>query len=911
MAKRKRSVPSKRNTQSSPSAGTDASSVAPDATAEGQEWQSEQDASQGADDENNGLQGASSARIEDELEDASDDEEVIRTPDGGAIIRKKNEPKKSERKHFANLAADPDLKDKLSALAHKLWQEIEIDIEEAKKSVDKYATALEATGQTGKAPGGAQFAGASTVTHPIMGEVCADYAARVCREMLPPKGPAKPHIEGSPTKEKYERAKRVARYINWQLRRQVRNFAPEMEQAFAQQPFTGGSYIKAWRVKKKLRVAFVPMDKVHRPSNGDDFYSCERITHEMTLTKRQLEMDMRKGLYVTHEFGSGVDPEKTKAQEVADKTTGTEEPIENIDESRPVYETSCFWDGEDDDGEKKPYIITFDKESKVVLSCYRNWEKNDEDCERLDFIYEFPFWPFRDGKPIGLAHMLSGLPRAATGALRACLDAALARNFPGAYKLKGGQSGSNTSPNPGEVQELENATAVDDIKKLVLPVNAGSATGDQTLFQLLGFVVDAARGVVRTTFDDIIGKGRSDIPVGTMMMLVDEGTMVYSSIFGRQHRAMERLLQGLYRLNKQIVTDRVKFSDLEGDERVTRSDFEGDAVLAPVSDPRINSATQRWTRANFVAARAGDQLNMGLYDRYEAEKFLLESAEIENIDILLVKPQKPIELGAVNENVAASLGKPITAFPEQDHLAHLEQHADFVMSPTFGASNAFAPTLVPAMVQHFKEHMVMAYAAETLKLVDEAIASVTQGKNELIEEFRDLMADAKTQQDKLSVVDMMRLKDPDLGRLIDRMFAAASRSVITKMEKTFENIAPMLQKLAIMAQQFKPPMPMDPTQAAIQTATIAATTQKEITQLRGQSDVQKTQMTLAAKADLEAQKLAQAGSQHAVDAELEEAGIAAKHQMNTQDNVTALTIAQAELATGEKVAVSTGTGINP
>lgn len=847
------------------------------------------------------------------------EEEVERTEDGGAIIRKKRKATKAKRGHFENLAefGDADLLDALDAFCQDLWMDIDNDIQTATKSVDRYAKAIGDTGVTGKAAGGAAFAGASTVTHPVLGEASADYTARVCREMLPPAGPAKPHVEGQVTKEKFDRAKRVSRFINWQTRKQMRNFASEMEQVFAQQPFQGAGYVKAWKEGKKPHVAFVPYDKVHRPPGSDDFYSCERITHELNISERKLKTKMRRGLYAEIELGSPTDPEQNKVEQTAAKAEGLSTPSENIDNVRTLYEVSCFWDGESDDGTSAPYIITFDKDTKKPLGCYRNWEEGDKEQERLDFLYEFPFWPFRDGKPIGLAQMLSGLPAAATGALRALLDSALASTVASGFKLKSGQSGSNASPAPGEVQELENATQIDDIRKLFIQTQMQGPS--PVLFQLLGFLVDAAKGVVRTTFDDIVGKGRQDIPVGTMMMLIDEGTVVYSSIFARQHRAMERLLQGLYRLNAQIV-DNVKFADREGEDEVTRFDFEGDAVVAPVSDPRLNSDTQRWTRATFLAGRAADPVNQGLYNKYETEKMLLEAGKIENIDVVLIKPQTPTELAAVNENVAAALGRPITAFPEQNHLAHLEVHADFVKSPIFGiGSPAFAPQIAPAMLQHFKEHMAMEYAAEVMKLVDEALdKSLTVMPSSRIGELFELFKDSKTIEDKLSIVDLMRLKDPKLGKAIDLMFAAASMQTMSTMEKTFEKIAPMLQQLQQVAQQFKPPMPMDPTQATMQATAMTTQTQKEIaaqtTQAQKDIAAQRTQADLQKAAQDAAIKNRQLDQKDVTD----RANVAVKadateqrHEMNIEDNKTALTIAAAELASGDKASVSTGTGVNP
>lgn len=859
---------------------------------------------------------ASSATIiaQEQLDQSTDqqgegDEDVIRTPDGGAIIRKRKPSNSNyKNKHFDNLALnpDPDFQRKLQHFANEIWDDIQIDKDSAQKGDDRYAKALGDTGITGKAMGGASFDGASTVTHPILGEAAFDYSARVIREMLPPSGPARPHVDGILTKESFERAKRVARHMNYQTRRVMRNFAAELSQTWTQQPLAGAGYIKLWRgANGKPKIAFVPQDNVHRPASDDDFYSCERITHEMSMSKRRLLKAMRDGLYKDWDLTSAPEIERTKVEKQADAATGTETPTENVDDTRPIYETACWWD--EADGDSCPYILTMDKDSKTVLALYRNWKEGDGEYEPIDFLHEFPFWEFRGGKPIGLAGMLSGLPKAATGALRALLDSSLRANFSGAVKIKGGQSGSTSMPAPNEITEIENATGTDDIRKLIFPTNIAGPS--ETLLKLLGVLVDSARGMVRASFDDLISKGTADIPVRTMMMLLDEGTIVYSSIFARQHRAMERLLAGLYRINQQMPKS-VKFSDRDGEETVSSGDYTGDCIVMPVSDPRINSETQRWTRANFVAERA-DKLSMnpataGVYKAYQVEKNVLEAGGIEGIDMLLNKPVEASEMSAPNENVALSLGRAVAAYPEQNHLAHIESHVDFGESPLYGQSPVFMPTVIPGGIQHVKEHIALEYASRTMKIVDEAI-------EENAPEYFDKARDRETLQGKMDIVEMMRMKEPELGRLIDQAMAIASRPVLESLQTDLAKVMPVLAKWMEQAQQFKPPQPMDPTQVAIQTTKLATDAQLAVADKRTETEKEK----IAAQAKRDADKLAadaaKTAEQIAADASKtaeqiaqDDRALSGKLEMNAEDNQTAITITEMRDGKGN---LTTGTGI--
>jgi hypothetical protein len=851
------------------------------------------------------------AEAQDRADDAKNAAEngVTYTEDGGAVIDLDHdkEVETDNGKHFQNLVEVDSLKAKIELLALNTHEDIGRDIESGKNADARYARAIEDSGFTGKAPGGASFPGASTVTMPLVGEVCSDFTSRVLRELLPPKGPAKPHVEGAVTKEKYDRAKRVARWANWMTRRQMENFADEVEQTMAQLPFSGSAYMKLWKEGKRARVAFISSDKVHRPPSDDNFYDCERITHELTVSERQLEQRMRSGLYADIDLGSpSTEPERNKVEAAADKTTGVQPTGENVDNSRTLYETSLFWDGE---GDMRPYILTMDKDTQRPLALYRNWEKKDESRKRLDFLYEFGFMPFRGGKPIGIPHLLAGIPRAATGAARAVLDSAHANNNAGGVKLKSGQSGQNVRSEVGVFTEIENATQTDDIRKVVMQSTFHAPS--EVLFKMLGFLIDAAKGVVRTNFDDIVGKGRQDIPVGTMMMLVDEGTVVYSSIFARQHRTMGRLLAGLFRLGRQIV-DNVSFADTDGDTEVTKFDFEGDSVVAPVSDPRINSDTQRWTRANFLGERA--KLNPLAYNAYEVEKTILEAGQFDNIDKLLVKPPTPTEMPAVNENVAIALGRPVTAFPEQNHPAHVEVHADWVKSPLFGLQSPSGPQMAGPMLQHLREHMAMDYAATVLAIVDEKLEAVVGTDEKLLA----LFVSAHTIEGKATVVEMLRLKEPELGRKIDLMFAATSGIAVERISERYQKLMPLLGQMQQMAAKVQPPMPMDPAQAAIATANIAAQTQAGIAQGRQATEQRKIEQQAqesaedrAVKVAIETRKADQDDRQHVADIAQRADETDIRHQMNREDNATALTIADAELRSGEKIGVSTGTGINP
>jgi hypothetical protein len=583
-----------------------------------------------------------------------------------------------------------------------------------------------------------------------------------------------------------------------------------------------------------------------------------------------------------------ITPDMSKSETANNKIEGRDGGSYNPDGLRTIFEIYVQYELDDD---PSPYIITVDKATQQVLSIYRNWDEEDELREELIWMIEFPFLPWRGAYPIGLTHMIGGLSAAATGALRALLDSGHINNFPGLLKLKGGGAGGeSTRVDPTEVHEIEGSFAQDDIRKVMMPLPFNPPS--QVLFTLLGFLVDAAKGVVRTSFEDL-ADSNANTPVGTTLARMEQGMVVFSSIHARVHDAMSRLLETLYRINKMYMDEQEVF-DETGELLAYRADFDGPVNVMPVSDPNIYSEMQRFAQVQAVVARA--QAMPQLYDVRAVEKLLLQQLKIPEGDSLLVPKPEVKEMNAVNENLAASMARPIVAFPEQDHLAHLQVHLDFMRSPVLGSARTAAGTSLPILLEHCKEHMVLWYVTHMINVTSEA-AGVDVGT---------LLKDANKEE----------------RAEFDRMLAAASQSVINEANSTMEQIPKIIEELIGYMQSIQPPPPPDPT---------AEIAQAEI-QRKQQADAAKAQ-TDAAKIQTEQAKLQQRQQESAAalqqkmeelklriaEAQMREQGedarkqaeLAARMKMNADDNTTAKQLAALEIAAGERIAVSTGTGINP
>jgi hypothetical protein len=309
--------------------------------------------------------------------------------------------------------------------------------------------------------------------------------------------------------------------------------------------------------------------------------------------------------------------------------------------------------------------------------------------------------------------MIGGLSGAATGALRALLDSAHIQNIPTLLKLKGGPGGQTLNLQPTEVAEIEGGALIDDIRKLAMPMpfNPPSAV----LFQLLGFLVDAGKGVVQTSFEKL-SDANPNMPVGTTMAMIEQGMVVFSSIHSRLHNSMARVFKILHRINSAYLTDEV----LEGYEaglEVRPEDFDGPLDVIPVSDPAIFSETQRFAQVQALMQRAA--MMPGMYDQRKVEEMFLRAMKIPENDVLQPDLGKD-DIDPVSENVAAAMGRPVFVLPKQDHIAHLKTHVAFLKSPLFGMNPAITKTYLYPIAQHLRDHLLNYYLVEAHEAVARA-----------------------------------------------------------------------------------------------------------------------------------------------------------------------------------------------
>lgn len=819
-----------------------------------------------------------------------DGPQVEDTEDGGAVIRLDNEKdEQAHLEHFANIVEEVD-RAALEEAVSDLVEKIERDKKAREKRDQQYEDGLRRTGLGDDAPGGAQFSGANKVVHPMLVEACVDFSARVMKEIFPPVGPVRSQIVGKRDKDKVEKADRKTEFMNWQLTQQMVEFRSELEQLTTQLPLGGGQFMKfMWSDQYRRPVAeFIAIDDIYLPYAATNFYTAERKTHVQFITKMEYHRRVKNGMYVDVDLGMAEDPERTRSAAANDKIEGKQDLSYNEDGLRTIFEVYTHLDFGDG---MEPYIISIDKITELPLALYRNWEPDDEMRKELDWIVEFPFVPWRGAYPIGLTHMIGGLSGAATGALRALLDSAHIQNVPTMLKLKGGSNGQTVNLQPTEVAELDGGALVDDIRKLAMPVPFNGPSG--VLFQLLGFLVDAGKGVIQTSFEKL-GDTSQQQPVGTTMALIEQGMVVFSSIHSRLHASMTRCLSILHRIDSAYLNEEDLRMQYANDE-IDPGDFDGPLDVIPVSDPGIFSETQRFAQVQAIMQRSAMMPQM--YDQRKVEAMFLRAMKVPEDEVLNAMPGKE-NMDPVSENVAASMSRPIYVLPKQDHMVHMQTHVAFLKSPLFGMNPMITRTCLYPIAIHLRDHLLNYYLTEAHEAVDKA------QKHELISE------EASEQLNLIIEVQQI-------------------------IEKQFQPFLQEFTQLDAAAQKYKPEPPK-PEDHSLQIAEINSKIQQQALQQQAQTDQAKLQLEqqkLQIKSQLDqmkAQQQAQQGLQTLEDKEKErqlrlqleyikqqqenlrtQATNASKEGMNTDDNVTAMRLAAAEIQSGEKVAFSSGKGINP
>ena len=553
--------------------------------------------------------------------------------------------------------------------------------------------------------------GLSTVVHPMIAEAATQFNARAIAELYPSGGPVKTVIVGEPNDEAEEQARRVRDFMNFQITQEMPEYFPDLDKMLFQLPLVGHAFKKVWWDANLERQCskFVKAEDLVVAPESTDLYTSPRYTHVIRMPKNDYNKYVEAGWYLQTDYtGDSIDPSGDTTSDIEGIDPYGQDSTDKVMTllEMHVYESFDGVDGYEESNEESnevalPYVITIDYDTEKVVSVRRNWDADDQKQKRLDWFVSYPFLPGVGFYGFGLYHLIGGLGKAATGSLRALLDSAAFANMQGGFKLKGRATGGELQINPGEFADLD--ATVDDVNKAIMPLPFKEPSG--ALFNLLGFITDAGKRFANTS-DMNVGDVNPNAPVGTTVALIEQGSKAFSAIHKRLHYAQGQEFKLLAKLNAKYLAEEFSFSLSGSSSTIYAADFDDRIDIIPVSDPNIFSTAQRIAQAQAVMqmANAAPQL----HDIYEAYKRMYEAIRIPNADEVLKKPQEAVRLDPIDENMSLMYGKPIRAFPEQDHDAHIAVHMQFIRDPSL-AGNPGVKTMQPLLIAHIAEHVALLY----------------------------------------------------------------------------------------------------------------------------------------------------------------------------------------------------------
>ena len=650
-----------------------------------------------------------------ELEPGTDNPMVEITDDGGAIVGEQE--RVIEDNHDANLAELID-ETELGNIASELTGFYEDDLSSRDEWEQAYKKGLDLLGL--KYDERSQpFQGASGVTHPLLSESVTQFQAQAYKELLPAGGPVRTQVIGEVTKEKEDQAQRVQEFMNYQIMHVMEEFDPDLDQMLFYLPLSGSTFKKIYYDASLGRAVskFVPSDDLVVPYNAVNLEQAERVTHVIKKSENEVRKLQVTGFYRDVEIQ--VVNNQNEVEEKERSLSGVRK-VGYSDDEYTLLEVHANLDipgFEREDGIKVPYIVTIDEGSGKILSIYRNYSEEDDKLRKTQYFVHYKFLPGLGFYGLGLIHMLGGLSRTATAALRQLIDAGTLANLPAGFKARGLRIRDDDNPiQPGEFRDVDAPSG--DLRAGLLPLPYKGA--DPTLFQLLGFVVQAGKEFA-TVADQKIGDSvAANAPVGTTMALMERGMRVMSAIHKRLHYAQKIEFKLLAKIFSESLDPSYPYDVVGGVQSIKTADFDKKIDILPVSDPTIFSMSQRVTLAQtqLQLAQAAPQM----HNLYEAYRRMYQAMGVQNVDAILPIPTPPQPQDPGIENGSALLGKPIQAFRNQNHMAHVDSHRAF-FSSILVKNNLQTMTILEA---HIMEHMSLQAREEVEQEMQKDLAQIAQ-----------------------------------------------------------------------------------------------------------------------------------------------------------------------------------------
>ena len=632
--------------------------------------------------------------------------EISPTEDGGMEIDFEPMDEERDEDFYANLAEELPERE-LSRIASELLEEFDANKASRQEWEDAYADGLELLGfsyEERTQP----FRGSSGVTHPLLAEAATQFQAQAFNELIPASGPVRTTVIGDNSKDKEAQARRVRQFMNYYITNVMEDYTPDMDQMLFYLPLAGSTFKKVYFDEGMGRAVskFVPAENLVVPYETSDLESCPNITQVVRMSLNELRKKQVSGFYLD----VPITPGEGKSDSVSDEI----QRIDGVTPSQIDYDATlleCHVDLDlegfeevDDDGEmtgiKIPYIVTLSYDTGEILAIRRNYQEDDELRKKIQYFVHYKFLPGFGFYGLGLIHTIGGLSRTATSALRQLIDAGTLSNLPAGFKARGLRIRDDDDPlQPGEFRDVDAPGGAIRDSLMPLPFKGP----DPTLFNLLGFVVDAGRRFATIT-DMKVGDGNQNAAVGTTIAMLEQGARVMSAIHKRLHYAMRTEFKLLSRVMAESLPQEYPYSVEGEDATIMAEDFDDRVDVLPVSDPNVFSQAQRIVLAQTKLELAGAAPE--LHNMYEVYRDMYDALGVKDVDRIMksVPDDEPRPTDPAQENIDALDMAPLKAFQGQNHQAHIMSHMVFGSTPMV----AGLPPVAMALQKHIMEHVQIA-----------------------------------------------------------------------------------------------------------------------------------------------------------------------------------------------------------
>jgi len=627
----------------------------------------------------------------------------------------------------ANLAEyiDADVMDSLGA---ELVEEFDKDIGDRKDWIQAYVDGLKLLGlkyEERTEP----WNGACGVFHPMLTESVVRFQSEAMMETFPAMGPVKTQIVGAVDRLREEAAARVREDMNYQLTDVMVEYRPEHEKMLWSLPLAGSAFKKVYYDPSKGRqvAVFIPAEDIVVPYGASNLEGAERVTHVMRKTKNDLLKLQKAGFYMDVDLGDPSyeldDIEKQKAEETG--MSATQDDRFRVLEMHVDLDIKGFED-KNKDGEMTgialPYVVTVEKGTNKILAIRRNWYEDDKLKTKRQHFVHYQYIPGFGFYGYGLIHLIGGYAKSATMLIRQLVDAGTLSNLPGGLKSRGLRiKGDDTPIAPGEFRDVDVPSG--SIRDNILPLPYKEPS--QVLYTLFQNIVSEGRAFA-SSGDMNVSDMSSQAPVGTTLALLERTLKVMTAVQARVHYAMKQEFKLLKVIIADYTPEEYDYTPEDAGRRAKKSDYDSTDVI-PVSDP--NAATMAQKIVQYQAVLQLAQQAPQLYNLPLLHRQMIEVLGIKNANKLVPVEEDALPTDPVQENQNLLTGKPIKAFMEQNHQAHLGVHMGAMQDPKIMqivGQNPQAQMIQAAMMAHINEHVAFEYRRQ----MEEKMGMILPGEEE-------------------------------------------------------------------------------------------------------------------------------------------------------------------------------------